>query len=91
MRKVISCSIPEERGYFFLKLPRGAQPLYVLETENGEKMFLAVNVNATIEKKKFLQVETGEVIEKSPPNKLVPIGIRTKTSSGLINHVFEVK
>lgn len=91
MPKVMSYHMPKEKGYFFLELPRGAQPRCIREEKGEIKICLLVNENATLAKKKFLQVEEGEPIEKVPPNKLIHLGAYVEKSSGRANHVFEVK
>ncbi len=89
MRRVALYPILEREGYFYLNLPRGAQPLSLHEGESGLEMALIVNGNASLENKKFLLVEKDQVIENSPPNKLIFVGMFNQEKK--TSFVFEVK
>ena len=89
MRKVALYPILEKEGYFYLNVPKGAQPVDLHEGEEGLKVALLVNDNASLENKKFLITEEDQVIEESPPAKLVSVGLFTRKNR--VYFLFEVK
>ncbi len=89
MRKQKLYSIAEREGYFSLDLPRGAQPVGIYDGRNGLELVAVVNVNAMVDKKKFLIVEEDQIIEGSPPLKLISIGIFSRKDR--VYCLYEVK
>ncbi len=83
--------IPKEEGYFSIEMPKQSILLSVREVQYGFPcLFAFVNHEASKERRNFLHVATGTIIEENPSN-LNCIGTFHLKISNHVGHIFEIE